>query len=512
MNLWNESASLLDAISASAGWFAWRALWQGTLVAAAAWLFCRLFRSAPGRVHAWAWRAAAAKFALLAILPASAAVPLALPAETLRWLRSFQRIATFAPPPAAGAGAVSDSEATAEALSAPREEAAAAFDFLPPWLGRTLFLAACLLAALRLRRLAAEAASVARLLRAAAPIDDPAALALLENASRRLGLESSPRLLQVPGAGSPFAAGWLKPAVVVPTDTLARLSADELRLVCGHEAAHLKHGDALWNLLAAAVRAVYFFHPAVGLLERELRHAEELAADEAALHQQRWSPAEYAGTLVSILGRCGARRGRFATLAEAAGSASGLTRRLEFMKDRMTHENHSSLSKSLFRRGAFALAAAAFCLSALPWRLAAEEAKPEPAAKAGPVRMATIVVTEKKKNQPKLTLAAPKIVFRGSGPARFETGTDASRIEVSIRTDDSLDPPVHLVELKLVDAPGAPQEKILAMPKVSTYDDQEAVVFIGGRSARPAEDAWIEMKVVVRSIDPNAPPAATEKK
>lgn len=510
MSLWNESTSLLDAAAAAAGWFAWNAVWQGTLVVGAAWLFCRLFRSAPGRVHVWAWRTAAVKFMLLAILPASAAIPLALPAETFPWLESFREFATFASPPAADSSAPAATPEKPAAVSATDAGVASTPFQLPPWLGRTLFLAACLLVAGRLLRLATEVAEVRRLLRTAAPIDDPAMLKRLETESRRIGLESTPRLLQVPGAGSPFAAGWLRPAVVIPTKTLHRLAAEELRLVCGHEAAHLKHGDALWRLLAAAVRAVYFFHPAVGLLERELRHAEELAADEAALRRQRWSPAEYVGTLVSILDRCGARRERFATLAEAAGSASGLTRRLEFMKDRMTQEVHGSLWSGRLRRGACALAAAAVCLTAVPWRLAAEEpkpvppVKPVPAAKAESVRLATIVLTEKKKNGPKLTLAAPKIVFSGKGPATMEMGDASRRIEISVHADESADPTLNVVKLKVVRDPKTPSEVVLLAPTITLLDEQEGVFL-----AADAES--LEMKVHIRVVDPKeieAAPAA----
>lgn len=187
------------------------------------------------------------------------------------------------------------------------------------------------------------------------------------------------------------------------------------------------------------------------------------------------------------------------------------------MKDRMTQENHSSLSKSLFRRGACALAAAAVCLSAVPWRLAAEEPKPEPAAKpapaakAGPVRMATIVVTEKKKNRPKLTLAAPKIVFTGEGPALIEIGDASRRIEISVHTDESVDPPRNVVKMKLVRDPKTPMEVVLLAPTITLFDDQEAGFRTAEEGAQPADEESLEMKVHIRVVDPKeieAAPAA----
>ena len=41
-------------------------------------------------------------------------------------------------------------------------------------------------------------------------------------------------------------------------------------MVLGHELAHIKRGDLLWSLVAAVVRAVFFFHPLVWLSDRRV--------------------------------------------------------------------------------------------------------------------------------------------------------------------------------------------------------------------------------------------------
>ena len=47
--------------------------------------------------------------------------------------------------------------------------------------------------------------------------------------------------------------GTLRPAVVLPAETLHRLSASELTLVLGHELAHIRRGDLLWSFVGYPV-------------------------------------------------------------------------------------------------------------------------------------------------------------------------------------------------------------------------------------------------------------------
>ena len=80
--------------------------------------------------------------------------------------------------------------------------------------------------------------------------------------------------------------GILRPAIVIPAVTLNRLDPSERMMVFGHELAHVRRGDLFWNLLAALVRALFFFHPLVWFTERRLQLAQEIAADELAIDRQ----------------------------------------------------------------------------------------------------------------------------------------------------------------------------------------------------------------------------------
>ncbi len=68
-----------------------------------------------------------------------------------------------------------------------------------------------------------------------------------------------PELRSVSGLGSPMLIGIVRPVIVFPSETLGRLSVSEQKMVFGHELAHIRRADVFWGLIAAAVRAVFFF-------------------------------------------------------------------------------------------------------------------------------------------------------------------------------------------------------------------------------------------------------------
>ena len=66
---------------------------------------------------------------------------------------------------------------------------------------------------------------------------------------RLFGLRNLPRLVEVEGGGSPMLIGVFRPAIVIPTETLRRLSISEQTMVLGHELAHIRRGDLFWGLM-----------------------------------------------------------------------------------------------------------------------------------------------------------------------------------------------------------------------------------------------------------------------
>ena len=98
----------------------------------------------------------------------------------------------------------------------------------------------------------------------------------------RAALDCHPRVevATSPSVRSPMVLGILRPLIVVPTDLVDRLRADQLTLVLMHELAHVRRCDNLALLLQRLVSAALFFHPAVWLCGRMLRRESEQACDD----------------------------------------------------------------------------------------------------------------------------------------------------------------------------------------------------------------------------------------
>ncbi len=98
----------------------------------------------------------------------------------------------------------------------------------------------------------------------------------------------------------PAAVGFWKPTIILPAWTLQELPANDLNVILLHEFAHLRRGDDWTNLIQKIVHAVFFFHPAVWWIEKQLSVEREMACDDAVIAETA-NPHGYATCLVSLL-------------------------------------------------------------------------------------------------------------------------------------------------------------------------------------------------------------------
>ena len=109
---------------------------------------------------------------------------------------------------------------------------------------------------------------------------DPRRLGPLPDQVRRaLGVGVLPPIATCDRLGSPISLGIFRRVVVLPTNLVWHLDAPQLRDVLVHECAHIVRRDHAVGLLQRLVHVVFWPHPLIYLLGRELARAREEVCD-----------------------------------------------------------------------------------------------------------------------------------------------------------------------------------------------------------------------------------------
>jgi bla regulator protein BlaR1 len=133
-------------------------------------------------------------------------------------------------------------------------------------------------------------------------VTDTAVLGLLEQCKTLAGVRAGLRLIEADHWQVPALWGWREPVLLLPANSLSRLSETELRFVLLHELAHVKRRDVLLNWVMIGARSLHWFNPLVWIALRRLRSDRELVCDQMVLVSL--TPAErpvYGKVLLKLL-------------------------------------------------------------------------------------------------------------------------------------------------------------------------------------------------------------------
>jgi beta-lactamase regulating signal transducer with metallopeptidase domain len=246
------------------------ATWQGALVTAAAAGALRLAGRTSASVRCAVWCAVLAVVVMLPVVDLPAARVVRLPQATTAALASLAP-ATRRAPVAGGRPQAAAAQRAADALDTFARSATLALDrsgALLFW----LWLAGALCGAVRLGLALVRLAATRRRF---APLGDEA-------------FEPLPVRFALPVAASddvavPCLVGFFAPTVVVPQPLAAELSAEDLRRVVLHEAAHAQRFDHWTNLFVQCVRALLFFNPVVHYVAGRIALEREIACDDRVI-------------------------------------------------------------------------------------------------------------------------------------------------------------------------------------------------------------------------------------
>ena len=265
-------------------------LWQSTLFCGGIWLITLTMQSNAAALRHSLWMLASVKFLVPFSILFLAGTYIGLPAasviddQPLMLDDALQSVATLVAP--------------TRSLRASESGASSALvvALLAIWLGGALFIAMRSLIAWR------SANSMVRAAR-------PAPGALLDTRVTHADI-------------GPAVARVFRPVVLLPAALLGRLTDSQMNAVLAHEHEHVRRHDNLKANIHRLVEALFWFHPAVWWIGRQMLEERERACDEAVLDNGH-EASEYAAGILAVCRHCIAR----SPLA-AAATAGNLTQRI----------------------------------------------------------------------------------------------------------------------------------------------------------------------------------------
>ncbi|MCK6481045.1 MAG: M56 family metallopeptidase, partial [Planctomycetes bacterium] len=174
---------------------------------------------------------------------------------------------------------------------------------------------------------------------------------------RRAGLRGAPPILLSRRLRAPAVLGLLRPVVLFPADFAG--SPAEARLAILHECLHLRRRDPAAAALLAAVRVIWWFHPAAWLAERRLGALRESCCDADAAALLGGEAPRYREALLAAARRRLEGEGAPAGALALLGAGEGLPERIRALEGR-------AWSRRCGSRAASGAAAAALAILALP--------------------------------------------------------------------------------------------------------------------------------------------------
>jgi beta-lactamase regulating signal transducer with metallopeptidase domain len=191
----------------------------------------------------------------------------------------------------------------------------------------TVFLAACYAALVLYRsaRFFVVWLAATKLRNAAFSGEIPAALARVSGQCHAaLGLKSVPILVSGK-VDAPITLGVARPVVILPVALLETESPEILLTIIGHEMAHIKRRDFLFNIAYELLCLPVALHPATMLVRRYIAQSRELACDEMVT-DRLLNPSAYARALLEVAGCVTTAKGP--TYSLGVSDASNLEERI----------------------------------------------------------------------------------------------------------------------------------------------------------------------------------------
>lgn len=106
---------------------------------------------------------------------------------------------------------------------------------------------------------------------------------LLRRTAEQLGVGRAVQLFQSSLVRTPVLVGYFRPVILLPLCVVSGLPEPQLEMILAHELAHIRRHDYLINLCQTLIESLFFYHPAVWWLSRQIRNERENCCDDVAM-------------------------------------------------------------------------------------------------------------------------------------------------------------------------------------------------------------------------------------
>ena len=251
-------------------------LWQGALVAIGLFLALKLFNATNASAR---YVLCSAALLLLFLLPVGTGIQIYLSSQPDP--ASFpvsQGIASYQAPVMEAAPISNEAVATPITAQQVAEDANASSFAWRPFMVALWFIGVIVLSLRWVKGLI----GVHQLKRQGLVVEDDLIQSTFDTLIGQLGISRSVRLLASVHIDQPMVIGWIKPVVLLPLSVVTNLPLGHVEAILAHELAHVRRHDYLVLVFQSVVEVLFFYHPAVWWVSRQMRIEREYCTDELA--------------------------------------------------------------------------------------------------------------------------------------------------------------------------------------------------------------------------------------
>jgi beta-lactamase regulating signal transducer with metallopeptidase domain len=99
---------------------------------------------------------------------------------------------------------------------------------------------------------------------------------------------------------TPIALGIIKPVIVVPASLFLQVEPRQLESLIAHELVHIRRYDLVINMVQSIAETIYFYHPCLWWISKQVRLEREFSADSAVIRALADDRVVYAMALANL--------------------------------------------------------------------------------------------------------------------------------------------------------------------------------------------------------------------